>query len=148
MKLPEAQARRLVQILGMLGSNADGEVVNAARKADRMLREAKLSWAELLNGETEKKWSDHDMDAAIKLAFKNGYNAAKEDARDLAPTNRQPASFAAFALVMVRQYSNALSEWETEFCEDWTAKSYPPSAKQRAIFERLAERTGVPMPRA
>ena len=40
---------RLVKVLGMLGSHHDGEVLAAARLAQYMLGQAKMSWAELLN---------------------------------------------------------------------------------------------------
>jgi len=40
---------RLVKVLGMLGSQHDGEVVAAARLAQYMLGQAKMSWADLLN---------------------------------------------------------------------------------------------------
>jgi hypothetical protein len=42
---------RLAMILGMLGSAHDGEVVNAARLAGRMLKEAGLTWPQVLDGE-------------------------------------------------------------------------------------------------
>ena len=41
--------RRLVKVLGMLGSHHDGEVLAAARLAQYMLGQAKMSWAELLD---------------------------------------------------------------------------------------------------
>jgi len=40
---------RLVKVLGMLGSQHDGEVLAAARLAQYMLGQAKMSWADLLN---------------------------------------------------------------------------------------------------
>ncbi len=40
--------KRLVKVLGMLGSRHDGEVVAAARQAQYMLGQAKTSWGELL----------------------------------------------------------------------------------------------------
>jgi hypothetical protein len=41
--------RRLVKVLGMLGSRHDGEVLAAARLAQYMLGQAKTSWHELLD---------------------------------------------------------------------------------------------------
>ncbi len=40
--------KRLVKVLGMLGSRHDGEVLSAARLAHAMLSQAKTSWHELL----------------------------------------------------------------------------------------------------
>jgi len=40
--------RRLVKVLGMLGSRHDGEALNAARTAHAMLAQAKIRWEDLL----------------------------------------------------------------------------------------------------
>jgi hypothetical protein len=38
---------RLAKLLGMLGSDHDGEVVNAARAADRLVRRSGLRWPDI-----------------------------------------------------------------------------------------------------
>jgi hypothetical protein len=38
---------RLSKLLGMLGSDYDGEVLNAARAADRLVRDAGLRWPDI-----------------------------------------------------------------------------------------------------
>jgi hypothetical protein len=43
--------KRLVMVLGMLGSDHAGERDNAARLVVRMLKEAGLTWPQLLDGE-------------------------------------------------------------------------------------------------
>ena len=43
--LDPSAAERLAKLLGMLGSNHDGEVSNAARMADALVREHGLTWA-------------------------------------------------------------------------------------------------------
>jgi hypothetical protein len=40
--------KRLVQVLGMTGSDGDGEALNAIRLANRMLRAANTTWSDLL----------------------------------------------------------------------------------------------------
>ena len=42
--------KRLEKLLGMLGSAHDGEALAAARKADALVKEAGLSWADVLDG--------------------------------------------------------------------------------------------------
>jgi hypothetical protein len=42
------EATRLVRLLGMLGSAHDGEVLNAARMADRFVRERGLMWTQII----------------------------------------------------------------------------------------------------
>src|SRR5262249_31452059 len=41
---------RLVKILGMLGSNMDGEVLSAARRAEELRKKLNASWDELIIG--------------------------------------------------------------------------------------------------
>ena len=47
---PNAAAKLfwLAKILGMLGSNQDGEVLSAARAAEEMRQRANLTWEDLL----------------------------------------------------------------------------------------------------
>jgi hypothetical protein len=44
---------RLARLLGMLGSSHDGEVANAGRLADRLVRGAGLSWSDVLTPQIE-----------------------------------------------------------------------------------------------
>ena len=46
--LSNADRNRLTRLLGMLGSDFDGEVANAGRLADRLVRERDLTWSEIL----------------------------------------------------------------------------------------------------
>jgi hypothetical protein len=46
--LPQAIRLQLSKILGMLGSLHDGEVVNAARQAERLRQKFKIQWSEIV----------------------------------------------------------------------------------------------------
>ena len=46
--LAEADRDRLAKLLGLLGSDFDGEVATAGRLADRLVRSAGLTWAAVL----------------------------------------------------------------------------------------------------
>jgi hypothetical protein len=48
---PAIERERLVRCLGMMGSSCDGEALNAARIADRHLRAAGLTWADVIRPE-------------------------------------------------------------------------------------------------
>jgi hypothetical protein len=68
---------RLVKVLGMLGSQHDGEVLAAARLAQYMLGQAKMSWADLLNvkpGEEPEPLPQEEsvQAAAAEAAAKSG----------------------------------------------------------------------------
>jgi hypothetical protein len=43
--------RRLAMVLGLLGSSHDGEIVAAARQAEKLRHEAGVSWGEILGAE-------------------------------------------------------------------------------------------------
>ncbi len=49
--LKPALAERLVKLLGMVGSEHDGEALNAARMADKLVRDAGLTWATVIGTE-------------------------------------------------------------------------------------------------
>jgi hypothetical protein len=59
---------RLAKVLGMLGSRHDGEVLQAARTAQLMIGQSKVSWAELLGVKpgAEPEPLPQDDDAALK----------------------------------------------------------------------------------
>jgi hypothetical protein len=44
-----ALRERLMKLIAMVGSDHDGEVINAARAADRLLRRHKRSWHDFLS---------------------------------------------------------------------------------------------------
>ena len=53
--LPPERRVRLTKLLGLLGSDHVGERANAGAMADKLLREAGLTWESLLNGAAERK---------------------------------------------------------------------------------------------
>ena len=63
MALPPELADRLVKLLGMVGSEHDGEALNAARLADKVVREAGLTWKDVLGT------VNLDLDAISKSCF-------------------------------------------------------------------------------
>lgn len=49
-KLTEEQTKRLIKLLGMMGSAFTGEVANAASKANELIRGAGLTWEDYILG--------------------------------------------------------------------------------------------------
>lgn len=47
-QLDVADRNRLIQLLGMTGSDSDGEATNAARLADRLVRSKGLRWGDVI----------------------------------------------------------------------------------------------------
>jgi len=46
--LADADRDKLTRLLGMLGSDFDGEVANAGRLADKLVRAAGLAWSDII----------------------------------------------------------------------------------------------------
>lgn len=49
---------RLKKLLGLLGSHHDGEVLNAARRIDAMIRDSALTWDQLIADDAAPPGSD------------------------------------------------------------------------------------------
>lgn len=54
--LDAATADRLAKLCGMLGSDHDGERASAAAKADRLVRDAGLTWPEIICPQPAPRW--------------------------------------------------------------------------------------------
>jgi hypothetical protein len=52
--MAQLDKRKLIMVLGMMGSSHDGEVVNAARQAHQMLRAVGLTWRDVIKADFDK----------------------------------------------------------------------------------------------
>jgi hypothetical protein len=134
-------AARLARLLAMLGSEHDGEVLNAARLAQRAVVSAGATWEEVLNGQGYPKAF---VDEVARAAYRDGLAEGKA----LASPKPKRKTFAGYAALLLKKYPAALTEWEVQFCESWTQKRCRPSDKQFSVFDRLASKTGEPIPDA
>jgi len=110
-ELPAEAADRLVKILGMLGSQHDGERAAAARKADEIVRtELGMTWTDVLGaaGGERRKWKEpRDTPEAVAMAL---------------------------------AFSECLTEWEHEFLKDVFGKRRF-SPKQKDVICRIVDKT-------
>jgi len=102
--------QRLAKLLGMMGSVHDGEVVAAARQAERLRADAGLTWGEIL---------------APRLP---------------PPLQRQNVGTVADAIDFVLEHEVVLSDWERGFVCDLCRLKYPLSPRQLEVLERLVEK--------
>jgi hypothetical protein len=100
---------KLIRILGMLGSAHDGEVLSAARQAQRLVREAGLTWEEILT-----------IPAPRVLVL---------------PT--APSTWQEKILDCLDAEDAALSDWERGFLLSVRARGKPLTEKQRQIVDRI-----------
>lgn len=120
--------QRFTAILGLLGSDAAGEVANAARVATAMLRENGLTWADAVNA----------LGAAP--AFSSGPSWKASGPK----TSRQTPSFNEQLGKILDEIEDAieLNDWETSFVTS-LRKRRSLSEKQLNKLRDLAEAANV-----
>ena len=105
---------RLAKLLGMLGNSHDGEVVNAGRATDALVRKAGCTWCDNIaptSVDQPRQWSSFRDDETI-----------------------------AFCL---GRYE-VLTAWEVDFLRDIQSRAsrFGLTEKQRAVLDRLASKCG------
>jgi hypothetical protein len=105
---------KLAKVLGMLGSVHDGEVAAAGRRANAMVKDAGLSWGEVI------------APAAPALPPRRWRRVVS------------PTDCAALCL----QWPEVLTDWEADFCRSIVGRRRI-SAKQTAVLARIAHKVEV-----
>lgn len=127
---------RLIQLLGMLGSHHDGEILNAAKLAQRQLGAMGLTWEEFIQGSAGEPAGPSKEDLAY--AYQRGYRDGAEDTRK-ASLPQQPPSWQSLARLIRDNHERNVTDWEYGFVESFIERGWPtPTEKQRKIFQRIA----------
>jgi hypothetical protein len=110
---PPALTAKLVKVLGMLGSDHDGEVCAAGRRANALLKGAGLTWDQLLNP------------------------PASEPQQTYRPPRRwrKPVS-ASDSAALCLQWPEVLTDWETDFCRSLVGR-HRTSPRQSEVLNRI-----------
>ena len=116
MPVPPDLATKLAKILGMLGSDHDGEVAAAGRRANALLKGAGLTWDQVLAPTVPRPEPPHQPPRRWR--------------RGVSPTDT-----AALCLL----WPEVLTDWETNFCRSIVGRRRI-SAKQTVVLERLARK--------
>ena len=115
--LAEADRDRLAKLLGLLGSAYDGEVANAGRLADRLVRSAGLTWPDILSPSLPSPDHDHRGNTAA--------DPLRGDWRAMA--------------VACTRFQHLIDKWEWQFLSG--LQRFPwLSSKQHAILVRIVTR--------
>lgn len=117
LPLTGADMDRLARILGMLGSDHDGERAAAAMRADAMLRERGISWAELVDRVRVAQPSDATFEARA-----GSHIPHRQDARECLAA------------------AVAWSERERDFLTNMSWKRRAPTEAQAVWLADLVER--------
>src|SRR5947209_18925415 len=97
---------KLARVLGLLGSNHDGEVLAAARQAERLRAEAGLTWADIVIP------------------------------RLPAPSQRRNSSTVVETIAFLLDHEDVLTEWERDFARSIQRARYQLSSKQIEVLQR------------
>lgn len=144
--------RRLIALLGMIGSAHDGEILNAARLAQRLIGSEGLTWEEVLsNGNGAISQSDMQVlfDAGFRKGHDDGYRKGLAEGHvKSVPSARAPGtSFISWVRSLRDVYNDDLSDWEQGFVESFITRGWAmPTPKQRAVFERIANKLDMDCP--
>ena len=115
--LANADRDRLTKLLGLLGSAFDGEVANAGRLADRLVRSAGLTWPDIIA--PPLPLPDHDYRGDT------GADPLRGDWRAMAAA--------------CTRFPHLIDKWEWKFLSG--LERFPRlSAKQHAILVRIVTR--------
>jgi hypothetical protein len=111
MPVPPDLAAKLAKVLGMLGSDYDGEIAAAGRRANAMVRSAGLTWDEVLA------------------------------APALPPPSRPPRRWRmgvshTDTAALCLQWPEVLTDWEADFCRSVVGRRRV-SDKQAAVLARI-----------
>jgi hypothetical protein len=150
---------KLSKMLGVLGSAGDGEVANAGRLADRLVRDAGMVWSEFI--ESFKAAETATAAAAALLAENSAMRAELDELRStggaIAPWQNiesggsRAQTGALWALDLHAQGAVWLSpDFEVPFltrCSTWTGRL---TERMQPVFDqiiaRVASRTGLMPP--
>jgi hypothetical protein len=112
--LTPAFADKLVKVLGMLGSDHDGEVAAAGRRAHSMLKAEGLTWVDVI------KPADPKSEQPQRPQRRRGVS---------------PTDTAALCLL----WPEVLTDWETDFCRSIVGRRRI-SAKQTEVLDKIARK--------
>jgi hypothetical protein len=151
MALTDPDRQKLTKLAGLLGSAHDGEIINAARLAQRVLTAAGATWAELINPPAPVPLA---TPAAIDLArmaqlerdaFERGRKAGL--AEQQSQQQQHFTSWPVLADHCLHQHDRLLTAFERDFLHDFLARRWTtPTVKQHRVFATIASRVGISLP--
>jgi hypothetical protein len=149
----ELDRQRVARIIAMAGSRHDGEALNAVRTVDGLIREAGLTWEDLvapfaqLEVAVEAARVLLEENISLRAELEQQRSSGVEEWREVGGPISSISAVAEWVLDLYRQKLCWLSEFETGFlenCTTWVGR-LPPS--QQLVFQRIvdraADRTGM-----
>jgi len=110
-------AAKLAKILGMLGSDYDGEIAAAGRRANAMVKRAGLTWDEVITSSAPIPQQPHRSPRRW----------------------RKPGTPSDTAALCMQWRDEMLTDWEADFCRSIIGRRRL-SAKQADVLERITRK--------
>jgi hypothetical protein len=83
----------------------------------------------------------------MRAAYESGHSSGYAKGFAEAKTPVRIISWLAVARDLLENYNHFLTEWERGFFDSFIERRWnSPTPKQRAIFERVADKTGINLP--
>jgi hypothetical protein len=141
-----AQIDQLVKLLGLLGSSFDGEVLNAARKAEALRLSLDSTWEQLLANGSTSTLTEEQMAriyaAEMQKGEALGYQRGMADAQGMAPPQQTRVSIeVADDIAWIERVLAAAEQAETDGYLDEFEVDF--SASMRAKVSRFGRATYV-----
>jgi hypothetical protein len=141
---------RLARLLGMLGSAHDGEVVNAGRLAIRMLKEAGMTWEQVVTPTVNGHDESVVIDAARALLAENERltdevedlreQLQRSRARSLqTPSHWNEPKTVTEQIEQAIEWTARLTDWEREFATS-IAGRWRLTQKQRDRLDQISRK--------
>jgi hypothetical protein len=156
---PGFDLARFAHIVALVGSDKDGEALNAGRIADRLLKAAGMQWADFI---TAYRRAEIATEAAAQLLSENEQLRAENDRlrttstavalwHDIGAQVSDTRKAAAWALALHQQGKVWLSpDCEVQFlrtCMAWSGRLTPKMQSSfQQIMDRIVTRTGLTPP--
>jgi hypothetical protein len=115
--LPPDLAAKLVKILGMLGSDYDGEVAAAGRRANAIVKDAGLMWDEVISSSAPIPQQPHRPPRRW----------------------RKPGTPSDTAALCMQWRDEVLTDWEADFCRSIVGR-HRISTKQAGVLARIVNK--------
>ena len=146
---------KLAKLLAMLGSSFDGEVINGGKQADRLIRNAGMSWEEAvveplhaleIARDACRELLDDNENLRAALAQRGG----QADWSPVSTAILDHRAAASWALQRHAEGDVRLSDFEVDFLGTCSRWGRPLTPKRQPIFDRIFtrihEQTGLRPP--
>jgi len=136
----QALREQLAKRLGMVGSDHDGEALNATRAADKLIKKNKLNWVDVL--------SSNGGDSQLVSVLRRELEAARRENQQLRAqlANHSPfeqrfsenhALQAQWALALYQEGAISLNSFEHGFLENIAGRRRPLTERQQPVFAQI-----------